>query len=155
MDMVNSCRNHIPKRVTSSHGTDNLWRFRQNSGLPLWCSGKESAWQCRRHRFHPRVGKISWRRKWQPALVFLPENPLGRGACRATAHGAKKSWTRLSAWAQAEFWVGLQDSHTLVYPPMYSFLMSVGETCDSFLIRLCYRSLHLSNCWASHLMPLK
>ena len=28
--------------------------------------------QCRRPRFNPRVGKIPWRRKWQPAPVFLP-----------------------------------------------------------------------------------
>jgi len=32
--------------------------------------------QCRRHRkygFNPWVGKIPWRRKWQPTPVFLPE----------------------------------------------------------------------------------
>ena len=28
--------------------------------------------QCRRPRFNPWVGKIPWRRKWQPAPVFLP-----------------------------------------------------------------------------------
>ena len=27
--------------------------------------------QCRRHRFDPWVGKIPWRRKWQPTPVFL------------------------------------------------------------------------------------
>jgi len=35
---------------------------------------KESACQCRRHRrwgFHLWVGKIPWRRKWQPAPVFF------------------------------------------------------------------------------------
>ena len=42
---------------------------------PRWCSGKESACQCRRckrHRFNPWVVKILWRRKRQPTLVFLP-----------------------------------------------------------------------------------
>ena len=29
--------------------------------------------QCRRHGFNPWVGKILWRRKWQPTPVFLPE----------------------------------------------------------------------------------
>ena len=33
--------------------------------LTRWLSGKESACQCRRHRFNPRGGKIPWRRKWQ------------------------------------------------------------------------------------------
>ena len=44
-------------------------------GLPRWCSGKESACQCRRHKrlgFDPWIGKIPWGRKWQPTLVFLP-----------------------------------------------------------------------------------
>ena len=40
-----------------------------SQGLP---SGEESACQCRRHRLDPWVGKIPWRRKWQPAPVFLP-----------------------------------------------------------------------------------
>ena len=37
--------------------------------------GKEPACQCRRHRrldFDPWVGKIPWRKVWQPPPVFLP-----------------------------------------------------------------------------------
>ena len=48
--------------------------------LPRWLSGKESACQCRRRRrrgFDPWVGKIPWRRKWQPTLVFLPGESHG------------------------------------------------------------------------------
>ena len=44
-------------------------------------SGKESACQCRRCKglgFDPWVGKIPWRRKWQPTPVFLPENSHGQ-----------------------------------------------------------------------------
>ena len=40
-----------------------------------WLSGKESTCQCRNHRrprLDPWVRKIPWRRKWQPAPVFLP-----------------------------------------------------------------------------------
>ena len=39
--------------------------------LPWWLSGKESICQCRRWGFHPWLGKISWRMKWQPTPVFL------------------------------------------------------------------------------------
>ena len=39
---------------------------------------KESAYQCRRHRFDPWVGKIPWGRKWQPTPVFLPWNSQGQ-----------------------------------------------------------------------------
>ena len=51
------------------------------TGLPGWLSGKESAHQCRRRnrlRFHPWVGKIPWRRKWQPTPVFLSGKSHGR-----------------------------------------------------------------------------
>ena len=43
---------------------------------PSWLGGKESACQSmqemqqRRCQFSPWVGKISWRRKWQPTPVF-------------------------------------------------------------------------------------
>ena len=40
--------------------------------LPWWLSGKTSACHCRRCWFDPWVGKIPWRRKWQPTPVFLP-----------------------------------------------------------------------------------
>ena len=42
-------------------------------GLPWWLRVKESACQCRSCGFNPWVRKISWRRKWKPNLVFLPE----------------------------------------------------------------------------------
>ena len=44
-------------------------------GFPGGTSGKEITCQCRRHKrlgFDPWVGKILWRRAWQPTLVFLP-----------------------------------------------------------------------------------
>ena len=50
-------------------------------GLPRWLSGKDSACQCRRsrrHGFDPWVGKISWSRKWQSTLVFLPGKSHGQ-----------------------------------------------------------------------------
>ena len=34
--------------------------------------------QCRRCRFDPWVGKIPWRRKWQPTPVFLPGKSHGQ-----------------------------------------------------------------------------
>ena len=65
-----------------------------------WHNGKESTCQCRRHkrhRFNPWVGKISWRRKWQPTPELLPEesheqwslvgySPWGRTESNMTEH---------------------------------------------------------------------
>ena len=44
-----------------------------------------------RFEFNPRVRKIPWRREWQSTLVFLPENPMDRGAWWATVHGVTES----------------------------------------------------------------
>ena len=49
--------------------------------LPRWLNGKESSANNRRHKgfgFDPSVGKIPWRRKQQPALVFLPGESNGQ-----------------------------------------------------------------------------
>ena len=61
-------------------------------------SGKEPACQCRRHkrlRFDPWVRKTPWKRAWQPTPVFLPGNPMDRGAWWGMVHRVAKSWTRL------------------------------------------------------------
>ena len=40
--------------------------------------GKESACQCKKPRFNPRVRKIPWRRKQKPTLVFSPRKYHGQ-----------------------------------------------------------------------------
>ena len=42
------------------------------------------------------LGNIPWRRKWELTPVFLPGNPMDRGAWQAAVHGVLKSWTQLS-----------------------------------------------------------
>ena len=65
---------------------------------PGGASGKEPACQCKRDKrwgFNPRVGKIPWRRAWQPTPLFLrgespwTEEPGGL----YTVHGVSESWT--------------------------------------------------------------
>ena len=46
--------------------------------------------------FDPWVGKIPWRRKWQPTLVFLPRKYYGQRSLEAYSLWGHKSWTRLS-----------------------------------------------------------
>ena len=47
-------------------------------GLPWWLRGKESTCQCRRCEFDPWVGKMPWKRKWQPTPIVLPEKFHGQ-----------------------------------------------------------------------------
>ena len=70
-----------------------------STGFPGDASGKEPTCQCRpnmRRRFDPWVGKVLWRRAWQPIPLFLPGGSYGRGAWWATVHGVAKSRTRQS-----------------------------------------------------------
>ena len=98
-----------------------------------WCSGKESTWQLRKHGFNPRVGKMPWSRKWQPAPVFLP----------GKSHG-QRSLAGYSPWGQKELDVtehthillAVKDPHSYTPPspgksellgmrPKYSFLKTL------------------------------
>ena len=61
-----------PKSLLNS---TNLLTYIESLGFPGDASGKEPACQCRdikRCRFDPWVGKMPWRRAWQPIPVFLP-----------------------------------------------------------------------------------
>ena len=67
------------------------WPTHFSVGLPRWPSGKESVCQCRRRVFSARVGKMPWRRAWQPAPVFLP----------GESHG-QRSLVGYSPWGRTE-----------------------------------------------------
>ena len=81
-------------RLYSPWGRKESDRTERLSLSPRWLSGKESACHCRRlqiQRFDPWVGKIPWRRKWQPTPVFLmeklwTEEPGGLRELDPTAH---------------------------------------------------------------------
>ena len=52
-------------------------KYRVSTELPRWLS-KESTCQDRRCESYPWVGKIPWRRAWQPIPVFLPGKSHGQ-----------------------------------------------------------------------------
>ena len=71
--------------------------------VALWSRICLQCGRCRRRRFDPWVGKIPWRRKWQPTPVFLPGksherrrltgfSPRGRQESDMTEH-AHVTWT--------------------------------------------------------------
>ena len=68
-------------------------------GIAGGSSGKESTCQCKKCGFNPWVGNIPWWGKWQSTPIFLPGNPVDRGAWQATVHGAANSWTQLCVHA--------------------------------------------------------
>ena len=72
-------------------------------GFPGGTSGKQTACQCRRHKrcgFDSWVGKIPWRRKWQPTPIFLPGKFHGQRSLGGLQFmGFQKSQTQLSTMA--------------------------------------------------------
>ena len=67
-------------------------------GFPDGASGKEPACQCRRHErrvLYPSVGKVPWRRAWQPSPVLLPGESRGRRSLEGTVYRVAKSQTGL------------------------------------------------------------
>ena len=52
-------------------------------GFPSGARGKDPTCQCRSHRrcgLRPWVGKLPWRRAWQPNPVSLPGESHGQGS---------------------------------------------------------------------------
>ena len=108
--------------------------------LLRWHRGKESAYWCRRcqkHRFYPWVGKIPWRRKWQPSPVFLPGKSHEGGAWRATKSlaGHKESdtteWLSRPYFSTCAQWVLI---HSFPQFSTWTFLCvpSVTQSCLTF-----------------------
>ena len=56
-----------------------------HKGFPGGSVDKESAYNT-----GDRVGKIPWRRAWQPIPVFLPGKSHGQGSLAATVHRSRK-----------------------------------------------------------------
>ena len=73
------------------------WKIHIFTGFPGGASDKEMTCQCRRlKRFPSWVGKIPWRGgHGNPLQYSCLENPMDRGAWRATVHRVTKSQTCL------------------------------------------------------------
>ena len=84
-------------------------------GFSSGANGKEPDCQSRRHNRHgfdPWVGKIPWKRAWQPIPVFLPGESHGQRSLAATVHRVSKSQTRLK-WLNTHILINAQVVPTL------------------------------------------
>ena len=86
-------------------------------GFPGGSDSKESACQCRRHGFDPRVGKILWRRKWQNTLVLLPGEFHGqRSLVGYSPWGPEKSDTTEHEQQHILYGVREEGPHNITEP---------------------------------------
>ena len=49
--------------------------------------------RCKRHGFNPWVGKIPWRKAWQPTPAFLPGEFHGQRSLAGSFHRGAESQT--------------------------------------------------------------
>ena len=88
-----------PKKCPCPH-PQHLWIcfFTWQRCFPGGANGKELACQFKRQKrrqFGHWIGKIPWRRAWQPLQYSCVENPMDRGTWRPMVHGVAKSQTQL------------------------------------------------------------
>ena len=111
-------------------------------GFPGGTSGKEPACQCRRqerHSFNPWVGKIPWRRAWQPTLAFLPGEPPGQSR-EATVHRVTQSQTQLKHLSlHAHIYhlasVIINIWHSCFINPNLYFKINLKQIRDTFIVK--------------------
>ena len=80
--LINRSRLHLPlwSIAKTVHLLSLTFVLIMSKGLPWWLRQLSICLQCGRPRFNPWVGKVSWRREWQPTPVFLPgKSPGPRG----------------------------------------------------------------------------
>ena len=80
--LIHQCMKKKKQQKTQEVRTCNYcYRSLDREGFPGGTVVKEPTCHFRRrkrHGFDPWVGKIRWRRKWQPTPGFLPEKPHGQ-----------------------------------------------------------------------------
>ena len=87
------------RKILGKDGRFKKFSFLRNTlsctGPPRWLSRKEYTCHCRRckrYGFDPWIGKIPWRRKWQPTPVFLPGESHGQRSLKGNSPwGCKES----------------------------------------------------------------
>ena len=116
--------------------TDRTVKGRREGGCWafLVVSGKESACRCRRRGLDPWAGKIPWRRKWQPTLVFLPGKSHGqRSLVGYSPCCCVQSLSHATPWTVAH-----QDSLSLTVSQSLLKLMSIESAMPSNHLILCH-----------------
>ena len=92
---------------------ENLWVFQ---GFPVCASSKEPCCQCRRHKRHgfdPCLGKIPWKRTWQPTPAFLPGESWIKDPGRLQSRGLQRVRHNQSDLPHT-YILKLKNTHTLL-----------------------------------------
>ena len=112
-------------------------------GFPVGASSKEPTCQCRRHRRHrfdPWVGKIPWRRTWQPIPVFLPGKFHGRGSLVGYSPWGHKESDMIELLSALMRTHAHTHTHTEYIKTYCALIIDLLET----VLDPCWRDFHLA-----------
>ena len=84
-------------------GQNRAYLGAQQERIHLQCRGHK------RNRFHPCVGQIPWRRKWQPTPAFLPGEEPGWLQSIGLQSQTQLKWLSMDTGGQNKF--GANDFH--------------------------------------------
>ena len=115
----------------------------------------------KRHGFNPWVGKILWRRKWEPTPVCLPGESHGRRilvgysswGCRVRNNLASKQTTAAAEWVHVLltrfFEVKLEHLASISFSQCWSKIILISHcVCNRVLVSvLKWKGIFLSLSW--------
>ena len=112
---------------------------RSPQGLPCGSVGKESAYNAGDPGSIPGLGRSPGEGNGNPLQYSCLENPMGRGAWRATVLGVTKSQTQLSDYHFTSLQISLyrcdwradKDCCDVMAESFYAFLL-IARTCQNF-----------------------
>ena len=123
----------VNSRVTSGFAA--YWKWIWISQVAQWLKKKKIHLQCRkprRHRFDPCVGKIPWRRAWQPSPVSIPawteepaelHSPWGRKESDTT-EVTEHTCVKMNLPPMIAPWVSCDFGHVIQLSFMHSSFMT-------------------------------
>ena len=105
-------------------------------GFPGGISGKEPAYQCRRHKVvqvWSLDGEDPWRRKWQPTPVFLPGESQGRWSLVGYSPWSCKE-SDMTEWLTLSLFTHIHNYIQICFSIIY--LLSSLYPCDHIIVVL-------------------
>ena len=101
----------LPGKYMLRHGS-HLQFLQWHVGLLWWLKWSKICLQCKKPGFNSGIGKIPWRREWQPTPVFLPGESHGQRSLAdyqsMGSHKVGHNWATntFTFWWHVTFWVG-------------------------------------------------
>jgi len=104
-------------------------------GFPGSSDSKESACNHRRPGLNPWVGKIPWRRAWQPIPAFMPGEPHGQRSLVGYSPWGRKDLDMTEWLSTAQHTISLYEETTFSWSIHLLMDISVASTLDYCLLQ--------------------